>query len=418
MLMHCQSETVDNQSEAPPERVLSLPKEPKYAPEGASPPPGFEGKQWADIVEMARGQTVNWYMWGGSGETNDWVTGFVASRLDEQYGITLNTVLSDIVDSVDRVRQEHIVGEHTNGSVDLVWINGENYQAMRKEQLLFGPWSLYLPNTVFVDWSDEIIANDFGLPVDGYESPYGKGQIVIAYDQAKIETPPTTIEALFEWIKANPGRFTYPAPPDFTGTAFVCQICYWTAGDLQLFQAEYDQTLADQYLPACYEALNKIEGFLWNQGRTYPVSATAQEELFKTGEVYFDIDYQVSNASRRVARGIYPPQTRTFVFESGTLAASHYVAIPYNSPHKAGAMVVANLLLSLEAQLDKINAWGDSPAVEPMLLPVEWRQKFSQLPRGSATLPEGVLSEHRLPEPRPEWLEAIERGWLKHVLTN
>lgn len=419
VLVQCQSESVDNQADQSRSgKTTSLSSEMVSAPEGASPPPGFKGKQWADIVKIARGQTVNWYMWGGSQDTNDWVTGFVASRLRDQYGVSLNAVFSDIVDSVDRVRKECAAGQDTNGSVDLIWINGENYQAMRKEQLLFGPWSRYLPNTVFVNWRDEIIANDFGFPAEGYESPYGKGQIVIAYNQAKVGSPPTTIEALFEWIKTHPGKFTYPAPPDFTGSAFVCQICYWTAGNYDFFQAEYDQTLADQYLPACYEALNEIEGFLWNQGKRYPISATAQEELFIAGEVFFDIDYQVSNASKRIASGIYPQQTRTFIFESGTLVASHYVAIPYNSPHKAGAMVVANLLLSLEAQLDKSSAWGDSPAIEPMLLPVEWRQKFNQLPRGLATLPQGILSEHRLPEPRPEWLEAIERGWLKQVLND
>jgi len=241
---------------------------------------------------------------------------------------------------------------------------------------------------------------------------------VIAYDQAKVGSPPTTIEALIEWIKAHPGRFTYPAPPDFTGTAFVCHICYWAAGGSEHFQGDYDQSLADQYLPACYEALNGIEPYLWRQGKTYPASATEQETLFTSGDVYFDIDYQVSNASERIARGVYPQTTRTFIFESGTLAASHYVAIPYNSPHKAGAMVVANLLLSPEAQLDKISAWGDSPAVDLTLLPVAWRQKFNRLPRGVATLPPGVLAEHRLPEPHPDWLEAIERGWAQHVHSN
>ncbi|ACN16971.1 uncharacterized extracellular solute-binding family protein [Desulforapulum autotrophicum HRM2] len=416
VLTKCQSESVDNPADHPTsESTTALPMEMALTPEGEYPPPGFEGKKWADIVNMARGQTVNWYMWGGSQDTNTWVTDYVARQLRDRYGVTLNAVFRNIVDSVSQVRQERAAGQNTHGAVDLIWINGENFQAMREEQLLYGPWSLYLPNTVFVDWQDEIIARDFSLPVDGYESPYGKAQIVFAYNQAKVESPPTTIPGLFEWIKANPGKFTYPALPDFTGTAFVCQICYWTAGRYDVFQAEYDQSKADQYLPACYEALNGIEPFLWNQGKTYPISATEQEELFKAGEIFFDIDYQTANTSKRVTGGIYPPLTRTFVFESGTLANTHYVAIPYNSPHKAGAMVVANFLLSLEAQLDKITKWGDSPAVSPMLLPMEWRQKFNQLPRGAATLPPGVLAEHRLPEPRPEWIEAIERGWLQHV---
>ena len=121
---------------------------------------------------------------------------------------------------------------------------------------------------------------------------------------------------------------------------------------------------------------------------------------------------------RLIAQGRYPQTARTFVFEEGTIANTHYVAIPYNSPHKAAAMVAADFLLSPEAQLSKADpaGWGDLPALDPALLPADWQAKFSDLPRGPATLSAAVLAAHRLPELPAAWITAIEQGWEANVL--
>jgi ABC-type uncharacterized transport system YnjBCD substrate-binding protein len=58
--------------------------------------------------------------------------------------------------------------------------------------------------------------------------------------------PPRTIPDLVEWIKANPGQFTYAAPPDFTGSAFVRHVCYHAAGGYERLLGEFDQAVFDQ----------------------------------------------------------------------------------------------------------------------------------------------------------------------------
>ena len=391
----------------------------EMAPEGATPPTGYEGKTWADIMAEAEGQTVNWYMWGGSDSINEWVTGYVADNVMERYGVEVNMVpVSDATEFINKVLGEKEAGKDTDGSVDLMWINGENFRTMRQGDMLYGPWSLYMPSTVYVNWDDASVANDFGFPVDGYESPYGKAQVVMTYDSAKVPEPPTTIDELVEWIEANPGKFAYPAPPDFTGSVFVRHICYWAAGGHEQFLGEFDQELFDEKMPACWEALNEIEPYLWREGETYPENATRIEDLFANGEVYFDMAYNPSDASNLITQGKYPESTRTFVFDTGTIANTHYVAIPYNSPNKAGAMTLANFLLSPEAQLSKAHpdVWGDLPTIDPALLPADWQQQFSDLPRGEATLPSDVLAAHRLPELQSPWLIAIEQGWEENVL--
>lgn len=385
----------------------------------APKPPGYEGKTWTDVLQEARGQKVNFYMWGGSDLTNSWVTGYVASTLNQQYGITLNMVpVTDIIDTVNKVLGEKQAGKNTDGSVDLIWINGENFRAMRQAGLLFGPWSGAIPNSTFINWGDPSIAYDFGYPVDGYESPYGKAQFVMVYDSARVTEPPQTVPELLAWAKANPGRFTYAAPPDFTGSVFVRHACYSAAGGYQEFIGEFDAALFEEKFGACWKALQEIEPYLWRSGETYPESRTRMQDLFANGEIDFDMTYNPAEASSLIAQGKYPESARTFVFNDGTIANTNYLAITFNSANKAGAMVAANFMLSPEAQFSKAEptTWGDLTPLDLSLLPAEWQAKFAGLGRGVATLPDEVLAAHRLPELRAGWLTAIEEAWEKKVL--
>jgi putative spermidine/putrescine transport system substrate-binding protein len=407
-------ETAVNETTPPTTAAIA-----ETAPEGAAPPPGYEGQAWADILTEARGQTVNFYMWGGSDLINTWVTEYVATAVRDQFDITLNMVpISDATEYINKVLGEKEAGQDTGGSVDLVWVNGENFRTMRQGELLYGNWSQFLPSSAYVNWDDPSVANDFGFPVEGYEAPYGKAQFVMIYDSARVPEPPRTIPALVEWIKANPGQFTYPAPPDFTGSAFVRHLCYHAAGGYETLLGEFDQALFDEKSPACWQLLNEIEPFLWREGQTYPESHTRQQDLFANSEVSFDMAYNPAEASSLVENGRYPETTRTFVFDSGTIANTHYVAIPYNSDHKAAAMVVANFLLSPAAQLSKAQPenWGDLPVLDPALLPADWQAPFAAIPRGTATLSTEELASARLPELQAPWLVAFEQGWQESVL--
>lgn len=384
-----------------------------------SPPSGYAHQTWADIVAEADGQTVNWYMWGGQENINRWVTGFVAEQLQQQYGVTLNMVpLADTVEAVNKVLGEKEAGQDEAGAIDLIWINGENFRTLRQADLLYGPWAPALPNSRYVNWDDPSVNTDLGLAVDGYESPYGKAQFVMIYDSAKVSQPPTTIDGLLDWIKANPGKFTYPAPPDFTGTTFVMHLCYHATGGYEQFLRDFDQTLFDDKFIACWDTLHELEPYLWRQGQTYPESHARQQDLFANGEVYFDMAFNPAEASSWVETGKFPETTRTFVFDSGTIANTHYLAIPYNSANKAGAMVAANFLLSPDAQHSKADTanWGDFPALDVSRLPETWQQKFEALPRGVATLPNETLAAHRLPELPAAWRVAAEKAWEAQVL--
>jgi putative thiamine transport system substrate-binding protein len=181
-----------------------------------------QAENWPATLAAARGQTVYWHAWAGDEKINryiDWVAGTVRDR----FGVDLRHVkVSQTGEVVALVLAEKAAGRTTGGSVDLVWLNGENFAAMKQNGLLSGPFTDRLPHFRLVDTTGKpTTLVDFTVPTDGLESPWGMAQLTFYYDSARLDAPPRSIAALGEWAKAHPGRFTYPAPPDFTGATFL-----------------------------------------------------------------------------------------------------------------------------------------------------------------------------------------------------
>ena len=376
------------------------------------------GKPWEEVVDMARGGEVNWFLWGGSDGINQYVSEFIGGILADQYDITLNRVgITDTVNAVNIVLGEVEAGVTEDGSVDMIWINGENYRTMRQGDLVFCGYQETLPNNALVNWDNPAIANDFGVPVDGCETPWSRVQFAFAYDSARTENPPRSIPDLIEWIKANPGEFTYPAPPDFTGSAFVRHVFYYAAGGAENLLGPFDQAKFDAAATKAWEILNDLEPFLWREGKTYPNSITAMEQLFNNREIALLFNYSPSRFGLGVENGEFPDTIRSYGLTDGTLGNTNYTLIPINSPNKAAAMVLQNVLLSGEAQYEKAltSVWGAPPAIEIDRTSPEIQELFAQIPQHPSVVPMAELAKATLPELQADWISAIEKGWLENV---
>ncbi len=373
---------------------------------------------WDEVVQEARGGTVNWFMWGGSDTINAYVSGYLADRLKTDYDITLNRVpITDAADIVNQVLSEKEAGVTDAGSVDLIWINGENFRSMKQADLVFCGYTGLLPNDTLVNWDNPAIANDFGVPVDGCEVPWNTVQFAFAHDSARTPEPPRDMASLLDWIRANPGRFTYPAPPDFTGSAFLRHVFIHAAGGPDTLLGPFDQARFDETAAKTWAILNEIEPFLWREGATYPTTVTQLNELFANGEVDFSFNYDPAQFGLAVQAGTWPETTRSFGLTDGTIGNTNYTLIPFNSPNKAAAMVLQNLLLSGEAQLEKAKTevWGAAPAIEVSRTAPEVQEGFAAIKTHPSVVPASELAKAALPELQADWLTAIEKGWTENV---
>ena len=388
---------------------------------GGSAQEGNEGageeRAFPELEEAARGTTVNFFMYGGDDATNAYVDGWISPRLEEEYGITLKRVpVGDTAEVVNKLLNEKQAGDD-EGTVDLVWINGENFYTGSQAKLWFGPWAEELPNARYINWQSEEINMDFGTPVDGYEAPWSQAQFAMVYDSAKVDDPPRNMDELRSFTEENPGRFSYPAPPDFTGNAFVEQAFYDVTGQIAPYQEKFDEAAFGEQAPKLYDFLNGIEPNLWREGETYPETSTALDELYGNGEIDLTMSYNPYSAERQVEKGIFPETTRTYLLEDGTLSNTNYVAIPFNGPNKEGAQVVANFLQSPKAQLEmqRTHVVGGLTTLDLAKLPEDQRRGFEGEP-DETTIPLAELQQNRLPEARTDWLLEIQDGWVENVL--
>jgi putative thiamine transport system substrate-binding protein len=370
---------------------------------------------WPEVVAEAEGQEVFWNAWGGDERINAYIA-WVGERVAADYGVTLRHVkLADTAEAVARVLAEKAAGKDEGGSIDLIWINGENFAAMKENGLLYGPITDRLPNFDLVDVAGKpTTLVDFTVPTEGLEAPWGAAKINFIYDSARVGTPPRTMAAFLDWAEAHPGRFTYPAPPDFIGSTFLKQIVIETTPDPGLLQSPVpDETAFQAATAPLWDYLDRLHPHLWRGGENFPATGTAQRQLLDDGEVDITISFYPSEASSLIAQGLLPDTARVFVLDGGTIGNVHFVAIPYNARSKDGALVVANFLLSPEAQARKqaIEVWGDETVLDLAKLTPEARRLFDELELGVASLSPEDLGPTLL-EPHPSWMTRIEAEWL------
>jgi putative thiamine transport system substrate-binding protein len=381
----------------------------------AAVPVQAQDAAWQGIVSRARGQTVYWNAWGGSTQTNDFIA-WVGGRVKAEFGVTLEHVkLRDTSEAVSRVLAEKTAGRTENGAVDLIWINGENFLAMRQNQLLYGPWSEKLPNYRLVDTKGKPSTTiDFTVPVDGMESPWAMAQIVFIYDSARLKVPPRSMPDMLAWAKANPGRLTHPQVRNFLGSTFLKQALYELASDPAVLQQPATDGNFGPATAGLWTWYDALKPSLWRQGRQFPETGPAQQQLLADGEIDISLSFNPADASNAIAAGALPNTVRTFVLDRGTIGNTSFVAIPFNAAHKEGAQVVANFLISPEAQ-----ARAQDPRVlgsftvlaVPRLTQAE-QKLFADLPRGVATLSNEELGTTQL-EPHPSWMTRIVAEWQR-----
>lgn len=376
-------------------------------------PPAWsaDAAAWERTLRAARGQTVYFNAWAGSEQVNaylQWAAREVASR----FGVRLEHVkLGDTAELVKRVRAEKAAGRTKDGSADMGWINGENFLAMKREGLLFGPFAEALPNFALVDTVGKPTTRiDFSEPVEGYEAAWGMAQFTFYGDGKRVAQPPKSLAELLDFATRQPGRFSYPKPPDFHGTTFLKQVLLETAADRRPFHASAPADNAALLAPL-WRTLDALHPLLWRQGRQFPANNAAMRQMLADGELFISLTFNPNEAANEIAARRLPASVVSWQHAGGTIGNTHFLAIPFNARAKEGAQVVIDFLQSPLAQSRKadIRHWGDPTVLALDKLSAADRALFAQ---GSAP---GAVAQSApvLPEPHASWVEVVEREWAR-----
>ena len=368
---------------------------------------------WEAIERAARGQTVYFNAWAGSERINAYLQ-WASAQLLGTYGVKLEHVkITDTADVVKRVRAEKAAGrKETEGTVDLVWINGENFAQMKREGLLFGPFAEALPNDRYVDTQGKpTTRRDASIPTEGMQAPWGMAQLTFFADSQRLRETPQNMTELLALAQRQSGRMTYPRPPNFHGTTFVKQALLELAPQPAVLRDPVSTAVFDAQTAPLWKYLDTLHPLLWRGGQQFPQNAAAIRQMMADGELLLALTFNPNEAANEIAAQRLPATVTSWQFAKGAIGNTHFLAIPYNARGKAAAQVVANFMLSPAAQARKadIAHWGDPTVLNVAALPAAERALFNatQKPGQVAT------TAPTLPEPHASWVEPLEKAWTQ-----
>ena len=377
---------------------------------------------WQQIEAQGENQDVYFHAWGGDPQINAYLQ-WAAEQVDDKYNINLVHVkLSDTSEAVSRVLAEKSANNNDTGSVDLIWINGANFATMSENSLLLKQWANKLPNFALTDPENNPAVNfDFGVPTNGMEAPWGQASLTFYYDSLSTDKPPTTLNELVNWTAQNPGRFSYPKPPDFLGMSFLKYALVMlhenqdakTGKNIkaQLNLPATEQN-TDMVLAPLWEFLDDLHPTLWRKGEQFVQTGAHMRRLVDDTELSLAFTFSAPEVPAAVQRYDLPQSIRSYAMSDGSLSNTHFVTIPYNASHQQAAQLVANFLMSPEAQAKKQtpNIWGDKTVLVPSTLNSEQQALFKDNKPHPSALPFDSI-KRTVSEPHPSWVDAIKQGW-------
>ncbi|HFN1077916.1 TPA: ABC transporter substrate-binding protein [Klebsiella aerogenes] len=368
-------------------------------------------ENWQSISQQARGQTVWFNAWGGDPAVNRYLD-WVSAEVKRDYAVDLRIVhIADAADAVKRIQTEARAGRSRGGSIDLLWVNGENFRTLKQANLLRSDWAEKLPNWRYVD-TRKPVREDFSLATDGAESPWGSAQLTFIARRSQLAEPPDSAQALLAFATAHPGSVTYPRPPDFTGTAFLEQLLVALTDRPEALRQPPQETSFAAVTAPLWAYLDRLHPLLWRQGRDFPLSPARMDAMLAQGTLQLSLTFNPLHPQQKAASGELPQDSYSFGFKQGMLGNVHFVAIPANARATAGAQVVANFLLSPQAQLRKADPqiWGDPSVLEP--------EKLNDAQRAAFYAVQPKATPPMLAEPHAAWVDALEQEWLRRYGTH
>jgi len=389
---------------------------------------------WEDVQARAREEgQVNLYYWGGSDKINIWMDSVAVPALAAE-GVKLNPVrITGTKDAVDLVLAEKASGKSLGeGSVDAIWVNGENFATLKRQDALMGAFADKLPNSVNLEWNPDdpralLNLRDFGVETNASEMPWSGEQYVCAVNTARVPATdaPSTFAGLLTYLKAHPGKFAYVKPPHYIGNTFVQASVYAHNPDgngAVPFQNSIDELGATELarlIAPGMEYLKALEPHLLGGAggnARYPEDPKALDGLFLNGEIDFSCQFGLYGVATGLRDGTYPEGAQQFIFPEGNMIKNkNYLVVPGNAPNPAAAMVMANYMASVASQATKLEIAGMPPGIDPWKLSDGDAAKLDAASPGLVGVTQAELDANTAPDTNATLVDVIEATWLEYI---
>ncbi len=339
---------------------------------------------WDQIEELAKKEgEVIWYGFGSTYE-RDFFTE-LCQQFQAETGIKCTYVHGSWFDTVQKIISEKEAGKEV-GEIDVVLAWSKPF-AMAYEA--GAVWDVNLAEIIPNAKGIPFVARYFHdmYPTNGRHLPILAWWVGFLYRKDLLKYPddvPKSFDELLDWVKKNPGKFTYCDPnKGGSGHTFLIGLAEWFYGYDKFAFAKFSEERAKEifyskgkYDMNFWEYLNELEKYMYQPGN-YPQGNKATIELFEAGEVIL-IPMWISITMQEVEAGrLDPDWVGMYIPEPTMPGPFDGVFIPFNAPHKAAALVFINWLLSDKVQALIPQKIGAYPAVTEAwnLVPDEVKKK-------------------------------------------
>lgn len=356
--------------------------------------------EWQLMLDSSKNTTLNVYHDYTDPVAKAWMESSMVPYMETTLGVKviLNTLnYSELLATL----KDEKLNEISLGKADLIILTKKGFADLKNAEVLYGPFTNKLPNSA-MNQVAESYENTWvdGTSIDNMAVQLGKNQLVLFYDEDTLEQPPASLSDLKAYIKANPGKFTFPSLDTSEGQAFVNTLAATLCDQKKLYETNLKPAELNALFSPVAAFLKEIKPYMYMEGKSRPKDVSELDKLFKGGEVAFSMSLNQNKVNQMVKDEKFPDGAKAYVLSSGTTGFGQYAVIPFNSSNKSGAMTVLNELLSGEMQGDKYDSknWGNLPSVDPMKMEKTEADKILKITVKRTAVKEADLSAARLPQ--------------------
>jgi len=223
-------------------------------------------------------------------------------------------------------------------------------------------------------------------PVRGAALPYRGSSVVLAYNSQFVSSPPKTLAALLDWIKAHPGKFTYNSPNSGgSGYSFAETVVDQTlpASTLTTMTAtsNYDPSLESAWKQGL-QTLHGLNQYVYGDG-VYPNGNQAVLDLLAKGQIWVAPVWS-DQALSGLKAGTLPSSIKLTQVQSPSFTGgAAYLAVPKTAKNKTSVYKFVNYILSPAAQQQIVDVMAGFPAINISLMGDAVKQKFEDVSANS-----------------------------------
>ena len=217
--------------------------------------------------------------------------------------------------------------------------------------------------------------------------PYRSSAVVLAYNSEKVTNPPTTLDGLLDWIKANPEKFAYNDPSTGgAGSSFVSTVLYKDLPEDAIHNS--DPAIMQQW-DSGFNTLKDLGKYVYGKG-IYPKKNQGTLDLLQNGEVdmitaWSDMVLQQQN------EGLLSKNIKMQQITPGFNGGPTYLMVNKLSDKKDAVYQFLNFVLSPEAQAVIVDKMNGFPGIELSRMSQEMQDKFKGVSEGFRTFNLGDL---------------------------